>query len=65
MIFKHLYNKTTCQISCELVKHFFKLSPGHVTSLIGQNVMTPYSEKYFTELMHTYAKFEENRPNGC
>ena len=40
-------------------KHVF----GHVTSLIGWNVMTPYSE-IFPGLLHTCAEFEENPPSG-
>ena len=37
---------------------------GHVTSLIGRNVIAAYSKKKSPRLLHTPAKFEKNPPNG-
>ena len=54
-----LFNLSSRQAD-PLLKLFF----GHVTSLIGRNVMTQYSEN-FPGLLHTCDKFEENMPYGC
>ena len=37
---------------------------GHMTSLIGENVITAYSEN-IPGLLHTPAKYEKNPPYGC
>ena len=72
MISRYLYNKPTCQISCEVP---FKLSSGqahpfgkhvfgYVTSLIYQSVMTSYSAlprefltKVPSEMLNNFKKF--------
>ena len=35
-----------------------------MTSLIAENVIAAYSEK-FPRLLHTHAKYEKNPPYGC
>ena len=53
IIFRSLYRASTYQISVEYFKRFLSYHPdkqnpvfGHVTSLIGWNVMAPNSEKF-------------------
>ena len=53
-----------CKLSsgkeCPSKKRIF----GHVTSVIGENVIAAYSEN-FLGLPHTPAKYEKNPPYGC
>ena len=37
---------------------------GHVTSLISENVIAAYSEK-FPRVLHTPPKYKKNPPYGC